>query len=263
MDMINVDFEMFDPQPAHDFHGLRLLLRQLFDADSPLFDLSALADLILSQPLLGTTVKTDGNESDPYAFLTVINLHEHANKEVIKTLTSYLLSKSASNPDLKSKLKAILEGTDNRGRVGLILTERLINMPVQIAPPMYQMLLEEINWALEENEPYNFTHFLILSKTYTEIASKLDALEDRPNKKGKKGKSKRSEVFYYHPEDEVIRRRAAEENVASFKFTKEGEAADSKRAFGEMGIKPQGLMMVVERGLFEHVVNDLEGLFKA
>ena len=75
--MLDVDFEWFDPQPAVDFHGLKTLLRQLFDVDNELFDLSALADLILSQPLLGSTVKVDGNESDPYAFLTVLNLHEH------------------------------------------------------------------------------------------------------------------------------------------------------------------------------------------
>ena len=30
----------------------------------------------MSQPL-GTTIKTDGTESDPYAILTVINMHEH------------------------------------------------------------------------------------------------------------------------------------------------------------------------------------------
>lgn len=76
-DMLDVDFEFFDPQPKVDFHGLKTLLRQLFDADSSLLDLSALVELILSQPLLGSTVKVDGNETDPYAFLTVLNLHEH------------------------------------------------------------------------------------------------------------------------------------------------------------------------------------------
>ena len=75
--MVNVDFEWFDPQPAVDFHGLKNLLRQLFDTDAQIFDLSALADLILSQPLLGSTVKVDGNESDPYAFLSVLNMQEH------------------------------------------------------------------------------------------------------------------------------------------------------------------------------------------
>lgn len=75
--MVNVDFEWFDPQPDVDFHGLKTLLRQLLDIDEQLFNLSELADLILSQPLLGSTVKVDGNETDPYAFLSVINLREH------------------------------------------------------------------------------------------------------------------------------------------------------------------------------------------
>ncbi|KAA8909034.1 protein bcp1 [Sphaerosporella brunnea] len=261
MDLVNVDFEMFDPQPAHDFHGIRQLLRQLFDADSALFDLSALTDLILSQPLLGTTVKTEGNESDPFAFLTVINLHEHASNPAIQTLASYLLAKSASNPQLHAKLRSILD-SGSSAQVGLILTERLINMPVQVVPPMYKMLLEEIEWALAENEPYNFTHFMVLSKTYTEVASRLDELEARPNKKGKKQAKRRNDTFYYHLEDEVIRRRCGEDNAAGFRFEKEGEAADSKRAFSDMGIKPQGLMMLVEKEGFGHMVEDLEGLFK-
>lgn len=75
--MVNVDFEWFDPNPEVDFHGLKTLLRQLLDVDNQLFDLSELADLILSQPLLGSTVKVDGNETDPYAFLTVLNLETH------------------------------------------------------------------------------------------------------------------------------------------------------------------------------------------
>jgi protein BCP1 len=78
MDMVNVDFEFFDPQPSTDFHGLKNLCRQLFDLDAQLFDLSALVDLILAQPMLGTTVKCDGKESDPFAFLTVLNLRQHA-----------------------------------------------------------------------------------------------------------------------------------------------------------------------------------------
>lgn len=75
--MVDLEFEWFDPQPEHDYHGLKTLIRQLLDDDAQLFELGALADLILSQPLLGSTVKVDGNETDPYAFLTVLNLREH------------------------------------------------------------------------------------------------------------------------------------------------------------------------------------------
>jgi len=262
MDIVNVDFEMFDPQPAHDFHGIKNLLRQLFDADSTLFDLSSLTDLILSQPLLGTTVKTDGNESDPFAFLTVINLHTHASNPAVATLADHILSKSSANPTLRAKLAGLL-APGSSAQVGLILTERLINMPVQVVPPMYKMLLEEIEWALQEGEPYNFSHFIVLSKSYVEVASKLDEMETRPNKKGRKQRKKgKSEVFYYHPEDETVRRRCGEDSVADFRFEKEWEVADSKRAFSDMGIKPQGLMMCVDKGGFKAMVDDLEGLFK-
>ena len=75
--MLDIDFEWFDPQPKVDFQGIKTLLRQLFDADAQLLGLSALTDIILAQPLLGSTVKVDGNETDPYAFLSVLNLYEH------------------------------------------------------------------------------------------------------------------------------------------------------------------------------------------
>ena len=74
--LVSCDFEFFDPQ-KQDFLGIKHLLRQLFDADADLFDLTALTDMILGQPLVGTTVKTEGHEGDPLSFLTVLNLRVH------------------------------------------------------------------------------------------------------------------------------------------------------------------------------------------
>jgi hypothetical protein len=74
---IQVDFEFFDPNPDVDFIALKRLIAQLFQADTDLLHPHELSELILSQPLVGTTVKTDGRESDPYAFLSVLNIHVH------------------------------------------------------------------------------------------------------------------------------------------------------------------------------------------
>jgi len=74
--IVDVDFEFFDPAEI-DFHGVKNLLRQLLDVDATLFDISALTNLVIEQKLLGSTVKVEGKEDDPYAFLTVLNLHEH------------------------------------------------------------------------------------------------------------------------------------------------------------------------------------------
>ncbi|KAG8527583.1 uncharacterized protein KY384_007736 [Bacidia gigantensis] len=265
-DLLNVEFEWFDPQPEHDFQGIKTLLRQLFDVDSQLFDLSGLADLILGQPLLGSTVKTEGNESDPYALLTVLNLHEHRVRTVDSSMDTLLMFKQKlpviSNlinylkdrcllDDRALKIRELLQAPEN-AHVGLILTERLINVPAQVVPPMYKMLLEEITWALEEKEPYHFTHFLILSKTYREMTS---VLEDDTDGKHKNKKLKRvdsahsSEVFFFHPEDEAFQRHAA--TYSGFDYKSEGSQSDSKRAFHDLGIKPQGHMILIEAEKFE------------
>ncbi|KAL5349144.1 Mss4p nuclear export [Pseudogymnoascus australis] len=230
VDMINVEFEWFNMAPEVDFHGLKSLLRQLLDVDSQLFDLSALADLILSQPTIGSTVKVDGKETDPYAFLTILNMHEHKEHPAIKALTEYLIEKSKSGTGLEA-LGNVLSSPSNQ--VGLILTERLINA------------------AIEDKEPYEFTHYLIVSKTYLEVQSTLDQ-EDAPRQKKKKQVGK--ETFYFHPEDEVLQRHAAAHG--GWNYTKdEGDSkADSKRAFQELGIRPQGHAILIEAAKFDGAV---------
>ncbi|KAF3003790.1 Mss4p nuclear export [Curvularia kusanoi] len=249
MDIVNVEFEWFDPNPEVDFHGLKTLLRQLLDVDHQLFDLSELADLILSQPLLGSMVKVDGMETDPYAFLTVLNLETHKDKKVIRDLHAYLSKKA---PELLPAAPA---------QIGLILTERFINMPADIVPPMYEMLIEEMEWALEEKEPYAFTHYLVLSKVYSEIASSLPAVGQPPSKKKKAGKSE-EETFYFHPEDEMLRRHTVNHAVFDYDTPVDEGASDAKRAFQEMGIKPQGHLALIEASKFKGAVEALKSFVK-
>ncbi|KAF8435545.1 p21-C-terminal region-binding protein-domain-containing protein [Terfezia claveryi] len=270
-DELPVDFEMFDPQPAHDFHGLKILIRQLFDIDSTLFDISALANLVLSQPLVGTTIKVDTNESDPYAFLTVLNVNLHRKTNpAVETLVNYILEKSKVNEKLHEQLSRILNKKNGaeKGGLGLILTERMVNMPVEVVPPMYKMLQEEVQWALDEKESYDFEAYLILSKTYTEVASQLEAEdsaeeEEEIKPKAKKFKSRmRDEVFYFHPEDEVLHVEAIA--YTDYNYTKVPEAgtADSKRTFSDFGIVPQGHMILFKKDNLGHVVRKLENTFK-
>lgn len=73
---IDIDFEFFSPAPL-DYHSLKLLLSQLLSHDAASLDLGSIADLILAQNELGSCVKTDGEEGDPYAVLSVLNLNAH------------------------------------------------------------------------------------------------------------------------------------------------------------------------------------------
>lgn len=242
--MVDVDFEWFNYDPEVDFHGVKSLLRQLFDVDANLFNMSFLADLVLSQPTIGSTVKVDGKNTDAYAMLTALNTAVHKDADTMKDVLQYLVQKAGTNPAL-APVAQLLNGNKH---VGLVFSERFINMPSEIAPPLYSMLIDEIEAAVEDKEPYDFSHYLILTRTYTEVESTLD-IEDRKKKKAKEEAS----TFYFHPEDEVLQKYAAA--FGGFAYTKEGDSvADSKRAFQELGIKAQGHMILIEAPKFQEAI---------
>jgi protein BCP1 len=171
----------------------------------------------------------------------------------------YLIDRAATTPDL-APLRNLLKSSDTN-QVGLVLTERLINIPAEVVPPMYRMLVEEIVWALEEKEPYNFTHYLVVSKTYQEVESNLDSEsgKTRKRKKQRSGTSNKTvpSIFYFHPEDEVLQRHA--KLYGGFDYIKQqGEGqSDAKRTFQELGIRPQGHLMLIEAENFGIAVKDL------
>lgn len=242
--MVNVEFEWFNFDPEIDFHGIKSLMRQLFDVDANLFNMSALADLVLSQPTIGSTVKVDGKGTDAYAMLTALNTYIHREAEPMKDILKYLVGKAQTN----SSLSVVSELINAGKHVGLVFSERFINMPSEIAPPLYSMLIDEVEAAVEDKEPYEFSHYLILSKTYQEVESTLD-VEDRKKKKAKETAS----TFFFHPEDEVLQKHALA--YGSYAYTKEEDSvADSKRAFQEAGIRPAGHMILIEASKFPGAV---------
>ena len=132
-------------------------------------------------------------------------------------------------------------------------------MPHEIVPPMYAMLLEEIQWAVAENEPYTLTHYLVLSKCYSEIASSLTSTSDAPSKKkAKKSSGKEEETFYFHPEDEVLHRHALGFESFEYDTPVDEGASDSKRAFQELGVRPKGHLVLIEAGKFEGAVEGVK-----
>lgn len=148
---------------------MKRLASQLWQGDTESLQVHDLADLVLSQPQVGTTVKCDGKESDPYSFLTVINLHLHQvrlkrvsfkkraevgrqNRPFVKALIDYVLNKSSGNAALSATLNDLLgpQGLQSQNHVGFVFSERLMNMPVQLMPVSYKMMAEEIQWAVED-----------------------------------------------------------------------------------------------------------------
>ncbi|KAI8611448.1 p21-C-terminal region-binding protein-domain-containing protein [Chytriomyces sp. MP71] len=209
-ELIDVDFDFFDPKEI-DFHGLKTLVKQTFANDADEFDVSGIADAILAQPWLGSVVKADGAD-DPYAVMTTLSLSpaEQGGKLGVPmaAVKDYLLKKSKKSNESHDMLVSLLDSKN----VGLLLHERLINMPPQLSVPLLKMLIEELEWSVEEKKMAKpFEYLLFISKTYTEVepTSNEDDEAGPIKKKKKKGKQV---ILHFQQEDEVV------ERFAEFQF---------------------------------------------
>ncbi|GAA6021537.1 hypothetical protein JCM11491_006477 [Sporobolomyces phaffii] len=292
VEMLDVSFSFFDPQPQ-DYHSIKLLLSQLFQGDASVLDLGGVTDLVLEQKLVGSTVKTDSGEGesdeqasqgDPYAVLTVLNLNVHKDKPCMSQLIKYLLSKIPSASPFHSTLSTLVSNpaasasdstASNPRHVGLVLNERLVNMPVQVVPPMFKMLEEELQWALEDKEPYNFSHYLFLSRVFNSSTASFDedpnaALQHSTTTGGGKkaggGKKKKKsqhtanadeeKTWVYHAEDEFIQQFASESQV--FRYTNTTRSADVG-AEDQFGVDTRGQMMLVPAKKLGEIISGMEG----
>ncbi|QLQ80730.1 hypothetical protein HG537_0E00830 [Torulaspora globosa] len=193
--IVNVDFDFFNGNPEVDFHAFKNLLRQLLGPqESSRVQISQLADLMLQSPT--TTIKTDGEESDPYCFLSFINYKEHRDSDYAQ----YLRKADA-------KLNAFLQSIDSNQtkNCALVLSERLINMPAEVMPPLYKITLEDVTNTLGDDKNYDF--YIILSRKY-EVNFDIDSDDEEDTSARSKKRVKQAEIDYFHAEDRYLEKHA-------------------------------------------------------
>ncbi|KAG8382742.1 hypothetical protein BUALT_Bualt05G0108900 [Buddleja alternifolia] len=179
--VVQADFAFFDPKPS-DFHGVKVLLQTYLDDKQ--WDLSGFVDLILGQPTVGTVVKIEDDEDDG------------GSKSIVE-LKDYLL-KVCQDRDVIAKLRSLLG--EHALDVGLMVSQRVVNLPPQLLPPLYDGLFDEIEWATED-EPtqelqrsFRFRFYLIISRIYKH----KNANQNKGMKDGDE------DVIYIKPEDEIL-----------------------------------------------------------
>lgn len=228
-----------------------------------MFDLGAITDLILSQDDVGCTIKTDGPESDPLSFLAVLNLNIHHSHPALANLRDYLLSKISVDKRFHEAIKAVLDASnDASGHLGLIIGERVYNMPPQVMPPSYQMLQDEIKWALEDNKPYRFSHYLILSRIWR--ASAEEEAEEGSSNSAARSKRRKTEsvpegatgpkTHSFHPEDECIQKAA----IHSLDFEYSHQEPRTKES---VGTDIAGRVMLIPSSKLGEVVTEMAERF--
>jgi hypothetical protein len=192
-----------------DFFTMKNLLRGFLQETT--FNSTEMADLLIAQKdKIGSSITVVGQE-EMFGFMSVLDMHEHWEKGCVQSVLKYVLGRVGTSSQV-DEWKRILGKKESR--VGLILSERIANLPDHLAPHLNSITLSEIA-QLSPNPGYNY--FLILTNTYKQGSEEDEPNpmmddDEKPAKKKKKhsaassaGISLDPTVHYYKPEDEVYK----------------------------------------------------------
>ncbi|XP_077595039.1 protein BCCIP homolog [Stigmatopora nigra] len=231
---VTVDFEAHAVS-HNDYNGIKKLLQQLFLKAH--VNTSEMTDIIIQQNQVGSVIKQaevpeDSDDDDPdevFGFITMINLTERKGVECVDQVKELILEHCEKNLGHVAceQLEKTLSNTNKP--VGLLLSERFINVPPQIALPLHKQLQEEISEAERTNTPVGKYHyFLMISKTCKEA----------------KGNTNPDEYMFMKAEEEFFYEHA----VTKFHFSVQ-EDADSclsgRWSFDDVPMKPFRTVMLI------------------
>lgn len=266
---IPVEFEAFPPA-EDDFSGIRCLLQQLFLKNA--VDLSKLSDLIISQPEVSTVIKVVNDEDDDensgenkandddesgedvFGVTTVVNLRKHQDNDAVRQLQKLLVDKCREFTS-KENTAEFIEVMEGPHSVGFLINERFINIPPQIAVPVYKTLRTELNKIHKKGQDVPFSYFVIICKTYKDI-------ETKTQKKAKKAKTKESTstLNFINVEDEVF----LKESELSFSFAASTDSDETLVAgrwkSDDSELKPYRTVLVLSADKFDKALEGINTL---
>ncbi|XP_061911336.1 protein BCCIP homolog [Entelurus aequoreus] len=250
---VTVDFEAH--AIAHsDFDGIKKLLQQLFLKAH--VNTSEMTDIIIQQSHLGSVVKQaevpeDSDDEDPdevFGFITMLNLTERKGVQCVEEVKELLLDqceKSSGHSVMEQLEKAL---NDTSKPVGLLLSERFVNVPPQIALPLHKQLQEEITDAQRTNKPSGKYHYcLMISKTCKESTKTIPA----------RGGAPKDEYMFINAEEEFFYEHA----TLKFHFSVQADAdtcLSGRWSFDDVPMKPFRTVMLIPADRMSSIMDKLK-----
>lgn len=206
---VEVTLDFYDPRPE-DIPALSNFLDPWIKRIGKEIGRDELSKTICAQTRVGTTVRVEDDEA-PVGFISCLNVRRHA--DLLSGLRTRLRKVSKNTKDTQGDefIKVIESCSQGKGRfenekMGLILTERVVNMPPAIVPKLLEAIFCEIEWAIEDEptqelrEDYRFGWYLYITEAFTENVLKGEEAREKVDNKRKKQKKDNSES----PEEERI-----------------------------------------------------------
>ena len=192
----NVEFN-FSNILENDYHSLKSLLQPNFMFEN--INVGALADLLIAQHEdVGTTIRADDQIFGLFSYVPLSsNLAKKNHSSFIDEFYNFLKLK-CKNADEANKNKILEIIGDKNANLGLIISERIVNLPEETIPPALGLATKEINECREVEEKdydkrFDFDYLILISKFV-----KIIGESNKNNKKVKKDEklNENNEAYY-------------------------------------------------------------------
>ena len=180
----NVEFN-FSNILENDYYSLKSLLQPNFMFEN--INVGQLADLLIAQHEdVGTTIRADDQIFGLFSYVPLSsNLAKKGHSSFIDEFYNFLKLK-CKNADEANKNKILEIIGDKNVNLGLIISERIVNLPEETIPPALGLATKEINECREVEEKdydkrFDFDYLILISKFV-----KIIGESNKNNKKAKK-----------------------------------------------------------------------------
>nr|7KYS_A Chain A, BRCA2 and CDKN1A-interacting protein [Homo sapiens]7KYS_B Chain B, BRCA2 and CDKN1A-interacting protein [Homo sapiens]7KYS_C Chain C, BRCA2 and CDKN1A-interacting protein [Homo sapiens] len=241
----------------NDYDGIKKLLQQLF-LKAPV-NTAELTDLLIQQNHIGSVIKQtdvsedsndDMDEDEVFGFISLLNLTERKGTQCVEQIQELVLRFCEKNCEksMVEQLDKFLNDTTKP--VGLLLSERFINVPPQIALPMYQQLQKELAGAHRTNKPCGKCYFyLLISKTFVEAG--------KNNSKKKPSNKKKAALMFANAEEEFFYEKA----ILKFNYSVQEESdtcLGGKWSFDDVPMTPLRTVMLIPGDKMNEIMDKLK-----
>ena len=163
----NVEFN-FSNILENDYHSLKSLLQPNFQFEN--INIGELANLLISQHEdVGTTIRADDQIFGLFSYIPLSsNLAKKNHSSFIEEFYNFIKLKSNKADEINKK--KILDIIENKNiNLGLIISERIINLPEETIPPALGLATKEINECREVEEKdydkrFDFDYLIFIYK---------------------------------------------------------------------------------------------------
>ncbi|XP_004446739.2 BRCA2 and CDKN1A-interacting protein [Dasypus novemcinctus] len=255
---VNIEFEAYSISD-NDYDGIKKLLHQLF-LKAPV-NTAELTNLLVQQNHIGSVIKqtdvsedsdddVEVDEDEIFGFISLLNLTERKGTQCAEQIKELILSFCEKNCEksMVEQLDKLLNDTTKP--VGLLLSERFINVPPQIALPMHQQLQKELAEAHKMNKPCGKCCFyLMISKTFVEAG--------KNNSKKKWSNQKKDELMFANAEEEFFYEKA----VLKFHYSVQEESdtcLGGRWSFDDVPMRPLRTVMVIPANKMNEIMDTLK-----